>query len=135
MATKKYTGSCHCGAVQFEADIDLSKGSSRCNCTFDRKLRSWPTFVKPNEFKVTKGESNLQQYHGHDQAPHKFFCKTCGVYLYGSGDADYMGGPFVGVYITALNDATPEELRDTPVRYSDGLNNNWQNPPAITSYL
>ena len=135
MATKTYHGSCHCGAVKFEAALDLSQGSSKCNCTFDRKVRSWSAFVKPEAFKLTQGKDSLTEYHKHSEAPRKYFCKTCGVYLYGEGNADYMGGPFVAVYLSALDDATPEELAAIPVRYSDGLNNNWQNPPAITSYL
>ncbi len=135
MATKTYHGSCHCEAVKFTAEIDLSKGSSKCNCTFDRKARTWGAFIAPSEFALTEGKNNLTEYHKHAEAAHKFFCKTCGIYIYETGDAEWMGGKFVKVYLSALNDATPEELAEVEVDYSDGLNNNWQNPPAITNYL
>ena len=37
--TKTFRGSCRCGNICFEADIDLSAGTSKYNCTYCWKLR------------------------------------------------------------------------------------------------
>jgi len=74
---KTYKGSCHCGAVQFEADIDLAQGTNKCNCSICTKTRNWNAIIKPAAFR----------------------------------------------------------LIDAPVRYANGRDNQWWEPPAETRHL
>ena len=132
---KTFTGSCHCGAVRYEAEIDLAQGPAKCNCTFCMKARSWKVFVKPSSFRLLGGSDNVKGYQKHPQASPKYFCVTCGMRTHELGSADYMGGDFVGIYIASIDNVEPGELIMAPVRYSDGRNNNWQNPPVETRHL
>ena len=130
MAAKKYHGSCHCGAVKFEVEIDLAQGTGKCNCNYCTKIRSWKTFVKPEAFKLLSGGDSVTEYHGQNPTTERYFCKTCGVHLYEKGDAEWMGGKFVGIFLSSLDDASIDELVEGPVQYFDGRNNNWMHPPA-----
>ncbi len=131
-----YHGSCHCGAIAFEADIDLGSGASRCNCTLCRKMRNWSARVAPGDFRLLRGEEKLGLYDASGKG-YLFhgFCSHCGIRLFSRGDLAELGGAFVTVSLPALDDATPEALIAAPLTWCDGLNNNWWNPPVETRHL
>src|SRR5688572_26538093 len=131
---KTYHGSCHCGAVRFEADIDLAQPTYRCNCSICSRNRYWAAVVKPSAFRLLAGRHELVQYLFNTMQNEHYFCKTCGVRPYGVGNSPEVG-EVIGVNVGCLEDATPEELAAAPVRYCDGRNDNPQNPPALVNYL
>jgi hypothetical protein len=131
---KTYQGSCHCGAVRFAAELDLSGVTSRCNCSICTKSRFWKTVIPARDFHLLQGEDALSEYRfGGDNIAHRF-CHRCGVKTFGRGHLDEIGA-FVAVNVACLDDATPEELAAAPIKYEDGRNNNWESPPAVTRYL
>jgi hypothetical protein len=130
---KTYTGSCHCGAVRFEADIDLSAATYRCNCSICVRNRFWPAIVAPELFRLLMGQSELTQYLFNTRKNEHYFCRHCGVRPFGIGNLPD-GARIYGVNLGCLENAAPEELAAAPVVYIDGKHDK-PTPPAITSYL
>ena len=132
---KTYTGSCHCGDVRFETDIDLSAGTGKCNCSICRKSRSWATVIKPDAFRMLSNPDKLSDYQFGSIQGHITFCKRCGLRPFSHGHVKEIGGDFVSVNIACLDNVPDEELAALPVKYFNGRDNDWFNTPAVTSYL
>jgi hypothetical protein len=131
---RTYRGSCHCGAIRFEAGIDLAQGTIRCNCTLCTKLRNWAAIVPVDAFRLLQGEASLSEYRCTTRTEQHFFCAACGVRPFGKG-ASKRWGPYVAVSVHCLDDATADELAAAPIAFLDGRNDNWTTPPLDTRTL
>jgi hypothetical protein len=143
-----YSGSCHCGAVRFTAEVNLKTPPSqpwseearyawtyKCNCTFCTKTRYWKLFVPDAAFTLVSGAEVLGDYQFGEGMVHHRFCTRCGVAPFGTGKLDVMGGVFHALNIGCLDDATSAELAALPVRYEDGRHDAWDREPAETAHL
>ena len=88
--TKKYSGSCHCGNVRYEATMALGK-VMECNCSICRRNRFWVAVAKPENFRLLAGEREMTEYRFNTKKNQHFFCKHCGVRAFGVGNETPIG--------------------------------------------
>jgi len=130
---KTYRGSCHCGTVKFEADLDLAESTYRCNCSICRRTRFWPAVAREGGFRITAGESELTKYLFNSRKNEHYFCRHCGVRSFGVGNETPMGKMY-GVNVGCL-ELTDEELSRLKVTCVDGLNDRPDRAPEFHSHL
>ncbi|MCP3135972.1 GFA family protein [Pyxidicoccus xibeiensis] len=118
---RTYHGNCLCGAVAYEATVDLA-GASRCNCSICTKYGGAGVTLKPSAFRLVKGQEHLSEYRRGDSPNYRAFCKHCGVLCFGAGDVPSLGGEFVSINVNALEDVDPGLLT---YGYWDGRHDNW----------
>lgn len=137
-----YKGSCHCGAVHFEADVDLASPSQRCNCTYCRKTRYWKSFVGTDDIRLLSGEADLADYRApNSQWPedhiHHRFCRHCGVQLFSKGYLDMapFNGWFYALNLASLDGVDEADLAAVPIIYEDGIADRQDQAPVHFAYL
>ena len=133
MSLETYRGSCHCGAIRYEADLDLEEGSNRCNCSYCAKARAWFAFAKgAQRFRLLAG-SGLSEYRwtppGYTEPNLTFsFCGACGIRVFSRGELESLGGTFHAISVPTL-ELSPERLAAIPVRYFNGREGRYDEAP------
>lgn len=74
-----YRGSCHCGAVTFEVDADLSR-LGRCNCSICAKQGGLFVRLPPAQFRLLQGGDELTLYQFNTRLAEHYFCRRCGMH-------------------------------------------------------
>lgn len=80
---KHYTGSCHCGMIQYTVDLDLDEAVMECNCSHCQIKGFLLSFTPQENFELISGEENLTEYKFNKNVISHLFCKTCGVQCFG----------------------------------------------------
>jgi hypothetical protein len=124
---RPYRGGCVCGAVRYEAVIDFSAGTSRCNCSICAKASLWSVMVRPENFTLLAGAEHLIDFQRGGKFSHYPFCKTCGIRSFGHGDAPWMGGAYYAVHVNCL-DLEEGHLTGVLIRHFDGRQDKWDSP-------
>ncbi len=138
MTEKTYKGACHCGAVRFEAEMDLARGTMRCNCSICWKARAWFATTPAEKVRVLQGQGALADYRWkpakQDQPHlHYHFCKTCGVRAFAYGDSPELG-KFYAIAISTLENVDADELAGK-IRYVDGAHDRYDREPEDTRLM
>lgn len=76
-------GSCHCGAVQFEVDLEHGLANlRRCNCSLCRRKGAIMAGVPLDRLRVTSGADMLTLYQWNTMTAKHWFCRVCGIYTH-----------------------------------------------------
>lgn len=105
---KTYHGSCHCGAVEFEIDTDLSP-VVRCNCSLCKRKGAVMHRTDGANFRLIKGLENLGLYQFHTHKAEHYFCETCGIYTH---HRPRMNAALTGVNVGCLDGVDPLALEN-----------------------
>lgn len=108
MATKLYRGSCHCGAVRYEASVDLDHTIS-CNCSRCGRLGSILAFTPAENFNLISGEDTLTDYLFNKHVIHHLFCRACGIESFARGTKPD-GTAMIAVNARCLEGIDPDAL-------------------------
>jgi hypothetical protein len=115
MTAEHHRGSCQCGAVAFEADVDIAQPIA-CNCSRCRRLGAVLAFTPRTNFTLLRGADALTEYLFNRHIIRHQFCRTCGVQPFAYGQMPD-GTPMVAINVNCLDGVDPRAL---PARHFDG---------------
>lgn len=105
---KRYSGGCQCGAVTYEADLDLDE-TMTCNCSRCQPLGVALAFTPRAGFKLLSGADSLTEYRFNKNVIAHLFCRTCGIQSFSYGHLPD-GTEIAAVNVNTLAGVDPRAL-------------------------
>lgn len=109
---RPFTGACHCGAVRFEASLDLSQAIA-CNCSICAAKGLILAFTPAEGFALHEGAEQLNEYRFNRHVIGHMFCGVCGTETFARGQLPD-GTPMVAVNVRVLKEVDLEALHPIP---------------------
>lgn len=106
MPVQHYSGSCQCGAIAYEADLDLDDVNA-CNCSRCGRLGSVWSFVPAGAVTMIKDGPTTEYLFNKRAISHRF-CPTCGIEAYAKGEQG--GQEIYGINVNCLEGVDARKL-------------------------
>lgn len=103
-----YQGACHCGAVSYEVEMELTN-AVQCNCSHCFSKGFLLAFVPETQVKILSGEEMLTEYRFNKMHIAHLFCKVCGTQTFGRA-TNAEGEPVYAINLRTLKDTDIEQL-------------------------
>ena len=75
---KTYQGSCHCGKIRFEVDMELDHVRV-CDCSICYKRGALNHRVEDSQLRIHNSLDELSLYQWHTKTARDYFCPECGI--------------------------------------------------------
>ncbi len=120
--TATHKCACHCGTVQFEADLPDILQPSRCNCSICAMKGAVVVYVALDQVRVTSGEDALSCYQFNTKVAKHYFCSNCGIHCFHQARSD---PDKYGINVSCIEGMGPYDFAEIPV--NDGINHTLDN--------
>lgn len=113
----KYHGSCHCGAVTYEVEMEIGP-VIECNCSHCSRKGFLLAFVPASQFTLQTGEDKLTKYNFNKHLIDHMFCSVCGVQSFAHGK-DQAGNLTAAINVRCLAGVDLAALERVPFNGKD----------------
>ncbi|QQA44172.1 GFA family protein [Pelagovum pacificum] len=108
MTEAPYTGSCQCGGIRYEVDVDINQ-SVTCNCSRCQRLGSVLAFTSRDKFTLLTPEADTTEYLFNERRISHRFCPVCGIEPFAYGEMPD-GAKMAAVNVNCLEGVDPRAL-------------------------